>query len=79
MDINRLAQPKRSISKDRGAPDGGGSGFGGGLGGGGGGSLTRARSIQNLSPRTKTTHRSRQVIGIFKSLEIFYFRRELSK
>merc|ERR1712106_1166806 len=60
MDINRLAQPKRSISKDRGAPDGGGSGFGGGLGGGGGGSLTRARSIQNLSPRTKTTNRSRQ-------------------
>merc|ERR1711892_1030663 len=59
MDINRLAQPKRSISKDRGAPDGGGSGFGGGLGGGGG-SLTRARSIQNLSPRTKTTDRSRQ-------------------
>merc|ERR1712123_90167 len=59
MDINRLAQPKRSISKDRGAPDGGGSGFGGGLGGGGG-SLTRARSIQNLSPRTKTTNRSRQ-------------------
>merc|ERR1712123_279726 len=52
MDINRLAQPKRSISKDRGAPDGGGNGFGG--------SLTRARSIQNLSPRTKTTHRSRQ-------------------
>merc|ERR1712106_371693 len=50
MDINRLAQPKRSISKDRGAPDGGGSG----------GSLTRARSIQNLSPRTKTTNRSRQ-------------------
>merc|ERR1712106_657828 len=60
MDINRLAQPKRSISKDRGAPDGGGSGFGGGLGGGGGGRLTRARSIQNLSPRTKTTNRSRQ-------------------
>merc|ERR1712106_25410 len=59
MDINRLAQPKRSISKDRGAPDGGGSCFGGGLGGGGG-SLTRARSIQNLSPRTKTTNRSRQ-------------------
>ena len=50
VDINRLAQPKtsRSVSKDRSAPEGGSMG-----------TLSRARSIQNLSPRTKTT-RSRQ-------------------
>ena len=50
VDINRLAQPKtsRSVSKDRSAPEGGSMG-----------TLSRARSIQNLSPRAKTT-RTRQ-------------------